>query len=109
MNILAAKRLTIVTHERDSYDGRPLFESILELLAREGISSASVTRAVTGFSGSGPVHTANIEVLSFDLPVVIEATDVAEKIDRVVMNLEDICPASMVDVMPVQMIRGRTD
>jgi PII-like signaling protein len=109
MDTFEGRKLTIVIQERDRFGGQPLMVAILETLAREGIAAATVTRAVTGFSGASPVHTVNIEVLSFDLPLVIEATDAPEKIDLVLPKLVELSPGAMMDVMPVQMVRGRRE
>lgn len=109
MKTVSGKKLTIVTHERELYHGKPLFQVVLDLLAGEGIASTAVTRGIAGFVGSCPVHTANIEVLSFDLPLVIEATDVSGKIDRLLPLMAQMCAAAIVDVMQVEFVSAKSE
>ncbi|HHJ15556.1 MAG TPA: DUF190 domain-containing protein [Gammaproteobacteria bacterium] len=57
---------------------------------REKVRGVTVFRAVTGFGGSGVVHTASLVDLSLDLPVTVEFFDLPDKVDAILEHLSDI-------------------
>jgi len=57
---------------------------------REKVRGVTVFRAVTGFGGSGVVHTASLVDLSLDLPVTVEFFDLPGKVDAILEHLSDI-------------------
>jgi PII-like signaling protein len=82
------KLLRIFIGEADKWQGRPLYEAIV-LKAREmGLAGATVTRGMMGFGASSRLHTAKILRLSSDQPVVIEITDTAERVARLLPFIE---------------------
>jgi len=48
----------------------------------QGLAGATVTRGLAGFGAHSVIHTANLEILSIDLPLVIQAIDSPEKIEK---------------------------
>lgn len=105
MEIVAAKKITIFTSEQQRLHHRPLYEAVLEALADAGISGASVKRGIAGFGRNRAISTTKIEVLSYNLPITIEATDEIEKIDRVLPVIAEIVEGGIIDVMPAQIVR----
>lgn len=77
-----AQRLMIYLGESDSWRGRSLYMSILETLRKSDIAGATVTRAIAGFGAHSRIRTDRIEVLSFDLPIVITVIDTPTNIER---------------------------
>jgi uncharacterized protein len=76
--------------ESDTYQGRPLFEAIVEVLRREKLAGATVLRGIEGFGKSSHLHTSHILRLSEDLPIVIECVDTLEKIEAVLPVLDSM-------------------
>lgn len=76
------KRLCIYIGESDRWRGKPLDTAILEVLKSNGLAGATVFRGVSGFGAHSHIRSAAIEVLSVDLPVLIEAVDSPERIQR---------------------------
>lgn len=101
--------LRIFVGESDVHDGRPLSESIVEMLRREGIAGATVLRGIAGFGRSSVVHTSKLLRMSGDLPIVVEAVDTAERIDAVLPALEGLIGEGLVTVesVEVRVYRGR--
>lgn len=56
----------------------------------EKVRGVSVFRAVSGFGGSGVVHTASLVDLSLALPVTVEFFDRPEKIDDILEHIADL-------------------
>ena len=88
--------------ESDRYDGRPLYEAIVETLRREGLAGATVLRGIEGFGKSSHLHTANILRLSEDLPIVIECVDSAEKIEAILPTLDSMIGDGLVTMERVE-------
>lgn len=84
-----ARRLRIYISESDRWRGKPLDAALLETLKSNGIAGATVTRGIAGFGAHSQIRSASIEVLSFDLPIIIEVIDTPEKIAAI---LEIIYP-----------------
>lgn len=76
----SGKRLCIYIGESDRWRGKPLDSVILEKLKSIGLAGATVFRGVSGFGAHSHIRTSSIEVLSIDLPIVIEVVDTTERI-----------------------------
>ncbi len=98
-------RLRIYVSENDRWRGKPLFAAVLEELRNKGIAGASVFRGVAGFGAHSHIHTASIEVLSIDLPVVIETIDTPEKITAVLETLYPMVSEGLITRDEVQVIK----
>jgi PII-like signaling protein len=101
------KCLRIYTGESDHWEGRPLFQAIVELLRREGLAGATVTRGIEGYGARSRIHTARVLRLSEDLPIVIEVVDRHERIERVLPLLEAMIREGMVTLSDVEVIAYR--
>lgn len=77
-----ARRLKIYVGESDQWRGRPLYLALLEALKKEGLAGATVVRGVAGFGAHSRIHTAALEALSGDLPLLVEVIDTREKIEH---------------------------
>ncbi|HXG91695.1 MAG TPA: DUF190 domain-containing protein [Blastocatellia bacterium] len=109
METIEAKKITIFTCEERRHNHRPLYEAVMEELKRAGIAGATVTRGIAGFGRDRAISTIKIEVLSFNLPITIEATDAAEKIDSVLPAIAEMQQGGVIEVMPVQIIRKQAE
>lgn len=99
-----ARRLRVLIGESDHLDGRPLYEAIV-LKAREmGLAGATVTRGMMGFGASSHLHTAKILRLSSDQPVVIEITDTAERVARLLPFIEAHLSGGLATIEDVEVI-----
>ncbi len=92
------KRVTIYIGESDHWKGHTLYESIVELLRREGCAGASVFKGEMGFGKSSRVHSANILRLSEDLPVAIVFVDTPERVDAVMPRLDEMVSGGIIVV-----------
>lgn len=94
--------LRIFIGEADNYEGRPLYQAIVEKLREEGVAGATVLRGVEGFGRSSLLHTANVLRLSEDLPLLIECVDTAEKIEEMMPVLDEMMEDGLVTVQEVE-------
>jgi hypothetical protein len=99
--------LRIFIGESDRWEGRPLYEAIVELVRREGLAGATVLRGIEGFGADSRLHTARILRLSEDLPVVIEIVDTEDNVQRVLPMLDEMVGEGMLTVERVHVIAYR--
>src|SRR2546421_1130964 len=69
--------------ESDKWQGKLLYQAIVELLRKEGFSGVTVLRGVAGYGGSSVYHTDKILRLSQDLPIILEIVEAAESIEQI--------------------------
>ena len=70
-----AELLRIFIGESDRFDGRPLYQAIVEEARRRGLAGATVTRGLMGFGVTSRLHTVKVLRISEDLPMVVEIVD----------------------------------
>jgi hypothetical protein len=75
-----AERLRIYIGESDKFEGRPLYEVIVEQARRRGLAGATVLRGTLGFGAHSRIHSAKILRVSEDLPMVVEIVDQPDRI-----------------------------
>lgn len=93
--------------ERDKYDGKPLYAQIVELLRRKHYAGATVFRAIMGFGASSKPHTDRFEVLSLDLPLVVECVETAERIQAVLPELDEMIGGGLITLERARVIMYR--
>jgi uncharacterized protein len=95
--------------ERDKFHGRPLYQAIVELLRQRHHAGATVLRAIMGFGASSRMHSDRIEVLSLDLPIVIECVDTEEKIAAILPELDEMLGGGLITLERARVIMYRPD
>ncbi|HYZ73102.1 MAG TPA: DUF190 domain-containing protein [Chthoniobacterales bacterium] len=97
--------LRIFLGEGDEYNHRPLYKAIV-LRARElQMAGATLLRGRMGFGRSNQLHNASILMLSFDLPMVLEIVDTAEKVEAFLPELKKMMPNGLITTERAQIIR----
>jgi uncharacterized protein len=77
-----SKLLRIFIGELDKSHHIPLYEALVYEAKKQGIAGATVLRGILSFGASSRIHTAKLLDLSFDLPIVVEIVDNADKIEK---------------------------
>jgi uncharacterized protein len=93
--------------ESDKWHGKPLTETIVEMLRKDGFSGATVLRGVAGFGGSSVYHTDKILRLSQDLPIVIEVIESQERIEAILPRLDEMIEGGLITLEKVRVILYR--
>ena len=98
MHGLKGERVLMRVHigERDKYKGKPLYAAIVELLRAQHYAGATVYRGIMGFGASSTVHSDRIEVLSMDLPIIVECIETAERIDAILPVLDGMIGGGLI-------------
>lgn len=95
--------------ERDRHEGKPLYEAIVSLFRERGMAGATVFRAVMGYGASARLHSDRVEVLSLDLPIVIECVETEERIQEVLPLLDGMIGGGLITLEKVNVIIYRPD
>jgi uncharacterized protein len=110
---LKGERVLMRIHigERDRHAGKPLYEAIVHLLRTRGYAGATVFRGVMGFGASGRLSAEHMELLAFDLPLVIECVDTQEKIEAILPEIDEMIDAGLITLERAKVIlyRGKRD
>ena len=101
------KLLRIFISLEDRFDGKPLWEYIVELVKKEGLAGATVFKAAAGIGAHSELKTFTVWRLSQDLPVVIEIIDREEKIDEFLKVLDSVIEEGLVVLEDVEVITYR--
>ena len=96
-----SRLLRVFIGEADVFEGRPLYQAIVEVLRRNGLAGATVLRGIEGFGKSSLLHTATVLRLSEDLPILIECVDTIEKVEAVLPVLDDMIEDGLVTIEKV--------
>jgi PII-like signaling protein len=99
--------MRIYIGERDRYDGKPLYEQIVNLLRSRGYAGATVFRGVMGFGASGRVSSDHIELMSFDLPLVIECVETHERIEAILPDIDTMLAGGLITLERAKVILYR--
>ena len=111
MHGLKGERVLMRIHigERDKYRGKPLYEAIVELLRSRHYAGATVLRAVMGFGATAHLRTDRIELLSLDLPIVIECVETEERITAILPEIDAMIEGGLITLERAKVIMYRAN
>jgi PII-like signaling protein len=97
--------MRIFIGESDKHQGQPLYQWLVEMMKREKISGATVLRGILGFGAGSQIHSSHILELSQDLPIIVEAVDTSENIERILPLIEPYIGKGMITTEKVQVVK----
>jgi len=99
--------------ESDKWEGKPLYQALIELFRREHFYGVTVLRGVGGYGSSSrgqhPYHTEKILRLSQDLPIVVEVVEYADKIEKILPRLDEMIGGGLITLEKVRVILYRSN
>ena len=100
-----AQRLRIYIGESDRWHGKSLESALLETLRAQGIAGATVFRGMAGFGAHSRIRSTAIEVLSVDLPVVVESIDTPERIAALMDVIYPMVREGLITLEDIQIVK----
>jgi PII-like signaling protein len=85
-----ARRLRIYLDKADRWQGRPLYQAVVEAAREEGLSGAAVFEGLFGFGFKTRPHSGRGLKLADNPPAVVEIVDSLENIERFRPRLEEL-------------------
>jgi uncharacterized protein len=109
MHGLPGERTLMRIHigERDRFEGKPLYQAIVELLRARHYAGATVFRAIMGYGASSHLRTDRIELLSLDLPIVVECVETEERIQAILPELDRMIGGGLITLERARVILYR--
>ena len=95
--------------ERDKYNGKPLYQQIVELLRARHYAGATVFRGIMGFGPTSKLHTDRFLELSIDLPIVVECVDTEERIQAILPELDGMLGGGLITLERARVIMYRPE
>jgi len=99
-----ARKITIYVDETDKLNGKPVYETVMEICYRNDVSGVSVFRGVAGYGGKRVFHTAKILELSTSLPVKIEIVDSEESINIILHEIAALITKGLIEISDTTII-----
>jgi len=99
------KLLRIFISEKDKHNSKPLYEEIILLAKKHGMTGASAIKGFIGFGVKSHIHTAKLLELSENLPIIIEIIDSEEKINSFLQVVDEVVKDGLVTLESVNTIR----
>jgi PII-like signaling protein len=107
--LLDATLIRIFISETSKFEGKPLYEIIVQKARELNLAGATVLRAILGFGAHSKIHTAKLLELSEDLPIVIEIVDTEENVNRLMPFLDNTIKEGLITLEKIKMIQYRKE
>lgn len=99
--------LRIYVGENERYEGKPLYEAIVQKVEDVGGAGVTVIRGIESFGAAKHIHKTRPLQYSDDLPVIIQIIDKDERIDKIVKDLQPMVPRGLITKSAVNVVAYR--
>jgi PII-like signaling protein len=99
-------RLRIFIGEAQQWQGKPLYQTIVEVAQQQGAAGATVLRGIEGFGPEHHLSTERIPDISDNLPIIVEIVESEERIRGLLPALDRLVQRGMITITPVEIISG---
>jgi PII-like signaling protein len=89
----------------EKWHGLPLYRAIVETARRRHMAGASVFPVELGYGSHRHLHDIASEYTSFDIPIVVEIVDAAERVAELVEELDTMVSEGLLVVSPARVHR----
>ncbi len=100
-----AKMLRIHFGENDRWQGRPLYEAIVQRCRELDIAGATVYRGIEGYGASTVIRKSHLLRFSSDAPILVQVIDTEDNIRRLLPALEEMSFGGMIAMSDVEVIK----
>ncbi|MGA2588828.1 MAG: DUF190 domain-containing protein [Bryobacteraceae bacterium] len=98
-----ARLLRIHIKESDRYQGKPLYEAIVDKCREMKIAGATVFRGLEGYGETAEMHKSHL--IRHDQPILISIVDTEEKLARLAPVVEQMMDTGLMAFSDVQAVR----
>lgn len=95
--------------ESDKFEGKPLYQQIVELLRKRHYAGCTVLRGIMGFGANAHLHTDRFLELSSDLPIIVECVDTPARIEEILPELDGMIGGGLITLERARVIMYRAD
>ena len=101
--VKAAKLLRLHFCESDQYNGKPLYEAIVNRCRELKIAGATVFRGLEGYGETAEIH--RHRLIGKDQPIVVTIVDTPENLGRLIPEVEEMMDTGMIATSDVEYVR----
>ncbi len=98
-----AKLLRLHFCESDQYNGKPLYEAVVDRCKALKIAGATVFRGLEGYGETAEIH--RHHMIRKDQPIVVTVVDTEENLARLIPEVEEMIDTGMIATSDVECIR----
>ena len=98
-----AKLLRLHFGEADLYNGKPLYQAIVNRCRELRISGATVFRGLEGYGETAEIHRRHL--IRKDQPIVVTIVDTEENLARLIPEVEEMMDTGLIATSDVDCIR----
>jgi len=98
-----AKLLRLHFGESDRYNGKPLYEAIVNRCKELKIAGATVFRGLEGYGETAEIHRHHL--IRKDQPIVVTIVDTPENLRRLIPEVEEMMDTGMIATSDVEYVR----
>jgi PII-like signaling protein len=98
-----AKILRLHFGESDQYNGKPLYEAIVNRCKELKIAGATVFRGLEGYGETAEIH--RHRLIRKDQPIVVTIVDTPENLARLIPEVEEMMDTGMIATSDVEYMR----
>jgi PII-like signaling protein len=103
------KRIRIFVGEAETWHGKPLYQTILDLASQHRIVGVTVQRGIEGFGPEHHLSTERFVDLADNLPIIVEMIETTEHIGPLLTQLDPLVQHGVITVTSVEIIQGRKE
>ncbi len=106
---LGKKRvLKIYIDSTDTFEGKPLWQALLNEIKGFGLAGATVTKAIAGIGANTELHTFDIWSLSQKLPLIVEIIDDESKLQAFLDKFDYMIGEGLAVMSDVEVLRYKS-
>ena len=98
-----ARLLRLHFSESDRWQGKPLYEAIVERCKELKIAGATVFRGLEGYGETAEIHRSHL--VHPDRPIVVTIVDTSAQIDLLIPEIEEMMDSGMIAGNDVECVR----
>ena len=98
-----AKLLRLHFGESHQYNGKPLYEAIVNRCKELKIAGATVFRGIEGYGETAEIHRHHL--IKKDQPIVVTIVDTPENLGRLIPDVEEMMDTGMIATSDVEYMR----
>jgi len=98
-----AKLLRLHFGESDQYNGKPLYEAIVNRCKELKIAGATVFRGLEGYGETAEIHRHHL--IKKDQPIIVTIVDTQENLARLIPEVEEMMDTGMIATSDVDYMR----
>ncbi len=97
------KLLRIHVSEHDRFDGKPLYEAIVQKCREMKIAGATVFKGLEGYGRTAEIHRSHL--IGHDQPILITIVDSDSQVRKLIPILDDMLDTGLMSVSDVEVMR----